>query len=186
MLHHNLKLSYTPALEPYELNERALLIDTETIGRGQTVEIIEIAIADHRGQIVFETLVKPSLNRLPSPSKHQRFDRAELEAAPQWAEVWPQLSQVIENKLLVAYNAAYDRRVLAVTCALHRLTSTERAWRCAMQLVKTRMGLRYNPTLGEACAFYGLEGGNHRAGRDTQAMFEMLRKVCQSTAAHKR
>jgi DNA polymerase III epsilon subunit-like protein len=185
MLHYNLKLPYTPALEPYELNERALVIDTETIGRGQTLEVIEIAIADHRGRIIFESLVKPSVNRLPPLSKHHRFDRSEFETAPDWAELWPELSKVIRNKLLVAYNAAYDRRALAVTCALHRLSSNERAWRCAMQLVKTRMGLRHSPTLGEACALFGLEGGNHRARRDTEALCEMLRKVCEMIAVGK-
>lgn len=45
-MHYNLKQFYIPTLEPHELNERALIIDTETIGSGPIVEIIEIAIGD--------------------------------------------------------------------------------------------------------------------------------------------
>jgi DNA polymerase III epsilon subunit-like protein len=179
MLHHNLKLPYIPALAPYELNERALLLDTETVGTGQTMEIIEVAVADHNGNILFESMVKPFLNQLPPLSKHHRFDREELEGALGWTDIWPQLSKVIENKLLVAYNASFDRRALATTCALHRVTSGERAWRCAMPLVKAGMGVKRAPTLSEACAFFGLEAGNHRARRDTEALWELLREVCR-------
>ena len=50
-MHFNLKQSYTPALELSELNERALIIDTETLGSGPTIEIIEIAVGDVAGQI---------------------------------------------------------------------------------------------------------------------------------------
>ncbi|MEA2176493.1 MAG: hypothetical protein QOD00_4085, partial [Blastocatellia bacterium] len=46
-MHYNIKQLYTPALEIHELNERALVIDTETIGAGPTIEIIEIAMADN-------------------------------------------------------------------------------------------------------------------------------------------
>ena len=179
MLHHNLRLPYTPALEPYELNERALLIDTETVGSGQTTEIIEVAVADYRGEIVFESLVRPLVNRLPPPSKHHRFARSEFESAPYWADVWPEFSKLIENRLLVAYNAAFDRRALAVTCALYRVTPQERAWRCAMPLVKARLGLKRNPTLSQACAHFGVEGGNHRARQDTQALCALLPAVCR-------
>ena len=179
MLHHNLRLPYTPALEPYELNERALLIDTETVGAGQTTEVIEVAVADHLGNILFESLVRPLVNRLPPPSKHHRFIRSEFEAAPYWSDVWPEFSKLIENRLLVAYNASFDRRALAATCALYRVATQERAWRCAMPLVKARMGLRRSPTLSEACAHFRVEGGNHRARRDTEALCELLRAVCR-------
>jgi hypothetical protein len=96
VLHHNLRLPYTPALEPYELNERALLLDTETVGAGQTTEVIEVAVADHLGNILFESLVRPLVNRLPPPSKHHRFIRPEFEAAPYWSDVWPEFSGVVK------------------------------------------------------------------------------------------
>ena len=179
VLQHNLKLPYTPALEPYEFNERALLIDTETVGSGQTTEVIEVAVADHRGNILFESLVRPLVNRLPPPSKHHRFARTEFEAAPYWADVWPEFSEVVRGGLLVAYNASFDRRALAATCGLHRVATQERAWRCAMPLVKARMGLRRSPTLAEACAHFRVEGGNHRARKDAEALCQLLRAVCR-------
>lgn len=182
-MHFNVKQLYTPPLELYELNERALIIDTETVGAGPTVEIIELAIGDVQGQIVYETLVQPVFNALPPPSKHQRFSRAELKSAPVWKEVWPQVCAVIDGRLLIAYNAAFDRRAFAAECSRYHQSSTERGWRCAMQLVKKQVGTKRSPTLTEACAFYGLEGGNHRAGRDVLATCQLLKAIIAAANA---
>lgn len=179
-MHFNVKQLYTPQLEIYELNERALIIDTETVGAGPTVEIIEIAFGDIEGEIVYETLVQPVFNALPPLSKHHRFSRAELKEAPFWKDIWPQVSAIMEGRLLVAYNAAFDRRALAAECSRYHQSSTERGWRCAMQLVKKQVGTKRSPTLSEACAFYGLEGGNHRAGRDVQATCQLLKAIAAS------
>lgn len=182
-MHFNVKQLYTPQLEIYELNERALVIDTETVGAGPTVEVIELAIGDVEGEIIYETLVQPVFNALPPPSKHQRFSRAELMSAPVWKEIWPQVSAIIDGRLLIAYNAAFDRRAFAAECSRYHLASAERGWRCAMQLVKREVGTKRSPTLTEACAFYGLEGGNHRAGRDVQATCRLLKAIAASANA---
>jgi DNA polymerase III epsilon subunit-like protein len=173
-MHFNLKQSYTPALEPYELNERALVIDTETIGTGPTIEVIEIAIGDVAGNILFESLVKPVFNRLPPPSKHARFDQALFADAPYWVDIWPEVSALIDRKILIAYNASFDRRALTAMLSRHTQTSPDRGWRCAMQAIKQRLGTRRALTLTEACAHFGLEGGNHRATRDVEATCRLL------------
>ena len=175
------KQLYTPALHRHELNDRALIIDTETVGSGPQIEIIEIALGDMSGNIVYDALVRPTYNRLPTPSKHQRFERAEFEVAPHWPDVWPQLAPLIDGKLLIAYNAAFDRRALAATCARYGQRSTERGWRCALQLVKQTLGTKRSLTLGDACARYGVEGGNHRAARDVQAVCFLLNALLSAT-----
>jgi DNA polymerase III epsilon subunit-like protein len=176
-MHFNLKQSYTPALEPYELNERALVIDTETIGAGPTIEVIEIAIGDITGNVIYESLVRPVFNRLPPPSKHARFERVAFGDAPYWADIWPKIATLINRKLLIAYNASFDRRALAAMLSRHAQASTENGWRCAMQLVKQTVGVKRSLTLSEACAFFGVEGGNHRAATDVQATCRLLRAL---------
>jgi DNA polymerase-3 subunit epsilon len=176
-MHYNLKQFYTPALELYELNERALIIDTETVGAGPTVEIVEVAVADANGDICFESLVQPVFNALPPKSKHHRFDREEFSSAPHWTDVWPEIESLIKGRLLVAYNAAFDRRALAATCSRYNQSSTERGWRCAMQLVKKIVGTKRSLTLTQACAHFGLEGGNHRAACDVRATYQLLKAL---------
>ncbi len=176
---------YTPPLQAHEFNERALIIDTETVGAGPQIEIIEVALCDSQGEIVFDTLVRPTFNPLPAPSKHQRFARGDFEAAPHWPDVWPLLAPLIEGQLLIAYNAAFDRRALAATCARFRQRSEERGWRDALQLVKQALGTKKSLTLSDACARYGVEGGNHRAARDVLAVYVLLKAVLSSSASEK-
>lgn len=171
------KLSYTPALEAHEFNEHALVIDTETVGAGPSVEVIELALGDHDGRVLFHTLVRPVYHRLPPPSRHRRFEAEDFARAPFWADVWPEVAALVGGRLLVAYNAAFDRRALAAMCARHQTEPPERGWRCAMQLVKRAAGTRKSLTLSEACARFGVEGGNHRAACDVEATCRLLRKV---------
>ena len=44
-----------------------------------------------------------------------------------------------------------------------------------MQLVKRAVGTRKNLMLSEACAHYGVEGGNHRAACDVLATYRLLK-----------
>jgi DNA polymerase-3 subunit epsilon len=171
------RLPYTPALEPHEFNERAFVIDTETVGAGPSVEVIEVAVGDTSGRVLFHSLVKPVFNRLPPPSKHQRFEAREFADAPHWPDVWPTLAALIDGRLLIAYNAAFDRRALAAECARHQLPSPERGWRCAMQLVKRAARTKKSLSLAEACARFGVEGGTHRADKDVEATCRLLREV---------
>lgn len=180
-MHFNAKQLYTPALEAYELNERVLVMDTETIGAGPGIEIIEIAFGNTDGEILYETLVRPVFNPLPLPSKHHRFEQSEFANSPYWTDVWPTISALIENRLLVAYNAAFDRRALAATCSRYQHHSSERGWRCAMQLVKKVTGTKKTLSLNDACARFNLPGGNHRAARDVQATCELLKALSAFT-----
>lgn len=176
---YNARQPYTPALEPYELNDRSLIIDTETVGAGPSVEIVEVALGDCEGKIVYHSLVRPAYNRLPRSTKDQRFDSKEFETAPYWEEVWKAVSPLIDNRLLIAFNASFDCRALAAERARHRQSPTERGWRCAMQLVKRMVGAKKNLTLAEACARYGLEAGNHRADKDVLATWRLLKKLVE-------
>lgn len=174
---YNTRQPYTPTLEPYEFNDRALIIDTETVGAGPSIEVVEVALGDSTGQIVYHSLIRPVFNQLPRSTKEQRFEPTEFDAAPDWTEAWSQLATIIDNKLLIAYNAAFDRRALAAMRERHRQPSPERGWRCAMQLVKRSLGTKKNPTLSEACAHHGLEGGTHRADQDVLATWRLLKML---------
>ncbi len=174
---YNARQSYTPALDPCEFNERSLIIDTETVGAGPSVEVVEIALGDCSGEIVYHSLVRPVFNRLPRCTGAQRFAREEFADARDWTEVWAEVAPLLDNRLLIAYNAAFDRRALAAMRGRHGQRAEERGWRCAMQLAKASMGTKKNLTLTEACAHYGLEGGTHRADADVLATYRLLRRL---------
>lgn len=175
---YNVRQSYTPPLEAHEFNPRALIIDTETVGSGSSIEVVEVALCDFEGHVIFDSLVRPVYNPPPRSTPTQRFDRAEFEQAPDWSAVWPRVAELADGKLLVAYNAAFDRRALAATCARDRLAGEAgRGWRCAMQLAKRVLNSKKNLLLSEACARLGLEAGTHRAAEDVLATHRLLRRL---------
>ncbi|MBD0369751.1 MAG: 3'-5' exonuclease [Pyrinomonadaceae bacterium] len=180
LMYFNTKQLYTPALAIYEFNERSLIVDTETVGAGGTTEIIEIAFGDAKGEIVFQSLVRPVFNTRTRLPKESRFEREELEAAPYWTDIWPQVRELVRNRLLIAYNAGFDRRALAASCSRHNHQTEERGWRCAMQLVKQVAGVKKSLPLAEACALYGLPGGTHRAAADVRATYNLLNALKNS------
>lgn len=65
-----------------------LIVDTETTGLGDDAEIVEIAVVDSQGSIVFDSLVKP---RRPIPreaSDIHGITNAAVEDAPGFAQLW--------------------------------------------------------------------------------------------------
>jgi DNA polymerase III epsilon subunit-like protein len=77
------------------------------------------------GNAIFHSLVRPAFNRLPRPTKDQRFNAAEFEGAPYWDEAWESIAPLVDNKLLIAYNTSFECRALAAECVRHRLTSED-------------------------------------------------------------
>jgi DNA polymerase-3 subunit epsilon len=102
------------ALEP-------IFLDTETTGLENWDEIIEIGLVDSSGKVVLETLVKPQ-GSIPSDATriHGINDR-DVQTAPTWRQIWPQVQRLIENRHLAIYNAEYDIRMMRQSHARHSM-----------------------------------------------------------------
>lgn len=168
---------FTPTLHRAEVSDRALFIDTETTGRSVTSEIIEVAVCDVDGNILFESLVRPTASVPRAAARIHGLTTEMLVCASTWERVWAQLMPLVSGRVLIAYNAAFDRRMIEVMAACYRLPLPVLRWRCAMQFVKEQDGLRRAPSLTEACQRYGVEPGTHRAASDAQATARLLRKM---------
>lgn len=170
-------VGYTPSLTAAEINERALIIDTETTGRSVTAEIIEVALCTVGGEMICESLVRPSAAVPRAAARIHKLTTEMLTSAPAWDAVWGQIAERLEGRLLIAYNAQFDRRMIELMASRYRLTLPPLRWRCAMQFVKERSRWRRALSLGEACAYYGLPAGTHRAATDVRATAALLRTL---------
>ena len=89
-----------------------LYLDTETTGIGPTAEIIEIGIVDQEGAPLVDTLVKP-LGRIESAAMRVHgITQEQVQNAPAWAEVWPQVEAVLNSRRVGVYNSEFDLRML--------------------------------------------------------------------------
>ena len=91
--------------------------------------------------------------------------------------MWQRLEPLVTGRVLIAYNAGFDRRMVELECARYRFATPQVRWRCAMQFIKEQAGWRRAPTLTEACQQFGITPGTHRAASDAQATAALLRQV---------
>lgn len=91
--------------------KNAVVLDTETTGlRG--AEIVEIAVVDLDGNVLFDSLVKPA-NPIPLEAQSiHHITNDMVKDAPTWPETWQQLYPKIRDKKILIYNSEFDRRLM--------------------------------------------------------------------------
>jgi DNA polymerase-3 subunit epsilon len=91
---------------------RPLFIDTETTGLDGLAEIVEISILDQDGGVLLDSLVKP-LRRIPQDVIQVHGITNEMvQDAPTWAEIWPQVEDILKERYVGVYNAEFDLRMM--------------------------------------------------------------------------
>jgi len=148
-----------------------VLLDTETTTLwGQ---IIEVGVLSTDGQVLFDTLVRPS-ESIPAEATAVHGLRLEdLREAPQLHEVADDLQLVLHGRRVVAYNCNYDRSVLAAEAhRIGRPLDTAAGWDCAMDLYSAWNG----ELLADGTHFRNkrLPGAGHRAIDDCRSMLALL------------
>lgn len=111
-----------------------LIIDTETTGLSGRDEVIEIAIIRPNGDAVFRSHIKPPKRRKmpPEAEKIHGITLAFLKDKPTLADVWAGIERAVHGKILIAYNAEFDERLLRQTCKKYDLPALKNKWECAM------------------------------------------------------
>lgn len=88
-----------------------VVLDTETTGV-LDAEICQIAIIDSNGNELLNTLVKPSKPIPEQASRIHGISNDGVKDAPAWAEVQPQMRDILRGKDVVIYNATFDRKMM--------------------------------------------------------------------------
>lgn len=154
-----------------------VVMDTETTGLGNSDEIIQIAIIDHRGKTLLDTFVKPVRKSIPKDATAIHGIKIQhLDNAPTILELMPKLKKLCHGKTIVTYNAAYDSRLLQQSLAKRKATGSFKArFECAMINFATYKG-EPGRSPGEY-KWHKLEGGDHSALGDCRACHQLLKDI---------
>jgi DNA polymerase-3 subunit epsilon len=166
-----------------------LAIDVETNGcAGEDCELTEVgAVLVGGGELHerFESLVAA---RAPLSRSIQRFtgiSQAMLEAAPEPRDVLSELARRTEGRVLVAHNAAFDRRVLAAAFERAGLEWPQAPWLCTVALARRFAPLARRRALGPLADALGIEvEGAHRALVDAEACARVFCALFPRLCAH--
>lgn len=113
-----------------------LFLDTETTGLDETAEAIELAVVNSQGEILIDTLIKPSSPIPKTATDLHGITNAHVANAPCWQDIYPEIAALLTGRLVLAYNAPFDTRILQQTCRIYRLPELSVDWRCIMQMYK--------------------------------------------------
>jgi len=168
-----------------------LIMDTETTGLKQSGrnlasydEIIQIGIIDPHGNTVFESLINPIKRRMAQDARDiHGIDFRMLKDAPRFREILPKLSDILNGKLVIAYNAEFEKQMLIQTCAkipkeLREANDFQCTMHCAMS--------EYSQFIGEWSDYYKdykwqkLPEATHNVVEDCLAVLTIIKEMANA------
>lgn len=162
-----------------------LILDTETTGLDDQAEVIEISVIDARGEVLLDTLVRPSGQIPAEASAIHGITNEDVATAPTWAEIHQRLVELVAGRLVIAYGADFDIRLIEQTAARYGLEWQRPETGCAMRLYAQRNGEWSDRRstwrwlkLGVAAEASGINtGGAHRALADCRMALGVIRAM---------
>lgn len=96
-----------------------VFLDTETTGLDATAQLVEIAVVDESGNVLFESFCKPTVPVDPGAQAVHGIGAETLTSAPAWPEIAGQVQAALEGKIVVIFNSDFDTRILRQTADAH-------------------------------------------------------------------
>lgn len=99
-----------------------VILDTETTGLDYA-EIVQIGIVNLDGQIILDSLVKPTIPIPPDVTSIHGITDLMVKDAPTFPKLYPEIVTALKDKEVLIYNADFDLHILRYCCQLHKLKS---------------------------------------------------------------
>lgn len=96
----------------YIMSRHPVFLDTETTGLAEHDEIVNIAIIDHTGRVLLDTLVKPTIAISSGATQIHGIDNERVADAPTFATIKQRVVELTTEKDVVIYNAKFDCRMI--------------------------------------------------------------------------
>lgn len=158
-------------------DENVIILDTETTDLNG--EIIELAIIDVKGNLLFDERIQPEGKMSPDAEAAHGIALDELLDKPLFSYFHPKLKQLIDGKRLITYNYSFDWGLLCASCNRYELEHFEPRYdsACAMewyaqyygQWSNRRNSYRWQPL-----------NGPHSASGDCKATLLRIREMASS------
>ncbi len=150
-------------------------IDFETADyyRDSACSVALVRVED--GAIVDEVqrLIRPPRRRFVFTYIHG-ITWPDVQDAPPFAQVWPELARLTEGAdFLAAHNASFDRSVLETCCGAADLAPPPAPWRCTVDLARATWGI-FPTKLNCVCEQLKIPLQHHDALSDARACAKIL------------
>lgn len=169
---------------PGEYGE-VVILDSETTGLGSLDEPVQIAVVDGAGNVLFDSLIKPTIEIGAGAAAIHGITMAAVADAPTMIEAWDGLYTAIQGKLILAYGRDFDRGKISQGCRANHMPPLcpTCQWECVMEAYSRYYGRwqggRYRwQKLTDACRQQGIPISNaHSVLGDALMTLELLRAM---------
>lgn len=161
-----------------------LFLDTETTGLDGDDQVIELAILDAAGSVLFHAPIRPGVLIKPAAAAVNGIADADLANAEQWPSYHNQVAAILSSRRVIAHSADFDARMLKQTAAAYGLPVIECTWGCTKDLL-TRLNGDNWPRLGVAADLVGIQADGsrqHRAIYDADLVRRIVVKLAEEEA----
>ena len=142
-------------------------------------------MVDMQSNVLLHTLVKPTIPVGTEARAIHGITDEVLAQAPSFAHLYEMIAVLLGNRTVLAYNADFDRRLLAQTCTKYGLPPFEVvAWDCVMERYASFWGERAKAghakpqSLSTACMQQGIAvHGHHDALQDCLLTLALINAV---------
>lgn len=163
------------------------ILDTETTGLSETDQVIEIGVVDENGQVLLDSLIKPTVSISEDSQKIHGITNEAVKGAISFSELLPKLIKACEGRKIIIYNSNFDNRLLLQStqsegekAMLQSFLSDSRY--CLMELfamyhgeISEKHGFKWK-SLGFAAEHFNVPViGAHRALADCQMALGVLK-----------
>lgn len=166
------------------------VVDVETTGLDPRVDrVVEVAVVrcDESGLVVSEwsSLVQPG--RDPGPTEVHGITAADLDAAPSFTDVLPELLRQIDGSVVVAHNLTFDAAFLAAECLRSRRQQPVGVGLCTLTLARSLYPGREGYSLAACSTAAGIEHAHaHRALTDARVTAQLLARMLEAVPSGRR
>lgn len=163
--------------------EDVLYMDLETTSL-EDPRITQIAILNHKGNLVFYSMVNPEVEISEEVLEITKVNPRDLSLLPTFRQVFTAIRYYLTKKTVITYNAAFDIPALEHNFSLNYCPSVDYHHDCAMlqfakyqgQYSKSKSDWKWHklPQLSD--------GNAHNALSDTVSLFELIKVMAQLTS----
>ncbi|MEM8720277.1 MAG: 3'-5' exonuclease [Cyanobacteria bacterium P01_G01_bin.39] len=149
--------------------DRYIIVDTETSGLGDRAEVLEICAMSLQGEVLLEYFFMPTDIIAPEAIATHGLTKEILQqkGAMTWASCASQISKAFAGRIMLAYNASFDQKMIAQTAALYGFESPIAETFCIMRLRQQFEGAANSQPLE----------GDHTAQGDCRQTLSILQEI---------
>ena len=98
---------------------KPVFLDTETTGFGPQTQVIELTIIEHSGEVLFDSLFSQTCEISPEAMAVNHITPEMTAQFPPFVSRWREINEILANRVIFAYNADFDMRMLYQTGVLN-------------------------------------------------------------------